>query len=72
MLFVSKKGYAMKKIKKYNKECTVYIVFMVITTLIFLISSKGSSLHEASFGGLVILGVVLPFLIVLSFVEEGD
>ncbi|MBU6518166.1 hypothetical protein KOL70_09125 [Pantoea sp. B270] len=62
----------MKKIKKYNKECTAYIVFMVITTLIFSVSPKGSSLHEASFGGLVILGVILPFLIALSLVEEGD
>ncbi|MDN4129316.1 hypothetical protein [Pantoea ananatis] len=62
----------MKKIKKYNKECTVYIVFMAITTLIFSVSPKDSSLHEASFGGLVILAVVLPFLIALILVEEED
>lgn len=69
-----KKGDAMNKIFRnklsaHKQEIIFYIVFVTITTLIFAFSPKDSLVNNASMGGLVILGMLFPFLIAIIFVD---
>lgn len=69
-----KKGEAMNKIfinklSTHKQEVIFYIVFVIITTLIFAFSPKGSLVNNASMGGLVILGMLFPFLVAIIFVD---
>lgn len=61
------------KLSKHKQEIIFYIVFVTITTLIFAFSPKDSLVNNASIGGLVILGILFPFLIAIILVDgEGQ
>ncbi|UUE58996.1 hypothetical protein [Pectobacterium aroidearum] len=62
----------MKKIKNYKNGVKAYLIYITLTGLIFVFSPKDSVISNLSFGGIIMLSMLLPYFIALCLVDKED